>query len=65
MVKLYSTGCPKCRVLEHKLKEKQISYEKCDNVDEMLKLGFCEVPKFDVDGTVMGFVEANKGVDGR
>ena len=28
---LYTTGCPKCRILEKKLSDKGIGFEKCDD----------------------------------
>lgn len=35
----YSTHCPKCKVLEIKLNQKNIKYTENDNVEEMLALG--------------------------
>ena len=51
-MKLYSTGCPKCMVLEAKLKQKGIQYEICDTVEEMEKLGFTSVPMLVTDNGV-------------
>ena len=55
MIVVYSTGCPKCGVLERKLNEKSISYEMCTDVDKMLALGITSVPVLDVDGKMMDF----------
>ena len=55
---LYSTGCPKCTILEKKLNEKEIPFEVCDSVDEMTSLGFTTVPVLEVDGTRMDFMQA-------
>lgn len=55
---LYSTGCPKCRVLESKLNAKSIQYIKNDNVDEMIAKGLTETPCLEVDGEMMTFAQA-------
>ena len=60
---LYSTGCPKCKILEKKLEAKAISYEKINSVDEMLALGISEVPVLSVDGQLLNFTEANKWIN--
>lgn len=62
-IKLYHTGCPKCNVLIKKLKEANIHYEECTDVDEMLKKGFMQAPVLEVDGTIMNFAEANKFIN--
>lgn len=56
---LYSTGCPKCKILKKKLQEKNIQYVENNSVDEMLKLGFGSVPVLQVGNTYMNFVSAN------
>ena len=63
MIVVYSTGCPKCGVLERKLNEKGISYEMCPDVDKMLGLGITSVPVLDVDGEMMDFQEAVKWIN--
>lgn len=63
MIVVYSTGCPKCGVLERKLNEKGISYEMCTDVDKMLGLGITSVPVLDVDGEMMDFQEAVKWIN--
>ena len=54
-VVLYSTGCPKCKVLEAKLKQKDIEYEHISDMDIMADKGFMSVPMLEVDGNVMDF----------
>lgn len=54
-ITLYSTGCPKCKVLISKLNEKNIDYEICDNISIMLKKGITQLPVLDVSGDVMDF----------
>lgn len=60
MIRLYSTGCPKCKALEKKMEEKNISFEKIDDVDLMLSKGFMEVPMLEVDEKLYDFREAIK-----
>ena len=57
-VVLYSTGCPRCHVLESKLKQNNIPYEEVNDADLMLSKGFVSVPKLEVDGVVYDFKEA-------
>lgn len=55
---LYSTDCPKCKVLKAKLDSKSIEYETITNVDEIIKLGMTSVPFLMVDGEVKDFKES-------
>lgn len=58
-VTLYTTNCPKCKVLEAKLDEKKVSYEVVNDVDVMLELGIRTAPALKIDdGPIMGFAEA-------
>ena len=59
---VYSTDCPKCKILEQKLKEKKIDYVLNKDVDLMLEKGFMSAPMFEVDDNMMGFSEAMKWV---
>jgi predicted DsbA family dithiol-disulfide isomerase len=58
MVKLYSTGCPKCIILTKKLDSAGITYEVFDDVDKMIEMGMTTVPMLEVDGKIMNFKEA-------
>ena len=55
---LWTSHCPRCKVLEVKLKQKGINYIENTDKDEMIAKGFKEAPKLEVDGVVMGFKEA-------
>ena len=57
-ITLYSTGCPKCKVLKAKLDSKGIEYEIIDDVDEMMRLGMTTVPCLGVNGEIMNFKES-------
>jgi glutaredoxin-related protein len=59
---LYSTKCPKCNVLETKLKEKNIDYKEVNDVDIMQAKGFEFMPMLEVDGIVYDFKEAVKWI---
>lgn len=64
MVVLYSTHCPRCWMIEKKLRNKGIEFELFDDANAMLEKGFKEVPKLEVDGKLMDFKEANEWVNG-
>ena len=57
-VTMFSTGCPRCKVLASKLDSKGITYKVVDDVDEMVKMGIFNVPYLSVDGTLMSFKES-------
>ena len=62
---LYSTNCPKCKILEKKLTEKNIKFTKNNNVIEMSELGIDQVPILSIDSKMLSFVEANKWINER
>ena len=64
-VVMYSTNCPKCRVLEMKLKAKGIYHSVVTDVDEMTAKGMTSAPALEVDGKLMGFAEAVKWLNAR
>ncbi len=57
-VVLYSTGCPRCKILKSKLDKKGITYSVVDDVDKMLSMGMVVVPVLEVDGVRINFKEA-------
>lgn len=63
VITLYSTGCPKCHVLEAKLKQKNINYDLCTDVDVMQSKGMMSAPALEVDGNLMDFGSAVKWVN--
>ena len=63
-VTLYSTGCPKCKVLKTKMDQKDIKYNVVSDVDLMQSKGFMNLPVLEVDGNKMEFGEAIKWVNG-
>lgn len=65
MIILYSTGCPKCNVLEKKLKAKNIEYVLVEGEQAILDKGFSDAPLLEVDGEYLDFVTANAWINGR
>ena len=55
---LYSTKCPKCKVLEAKLKQSNIEFKEINDVDLMVEKGFKSAPILEVNGVAYGFKEA-------
>lgn len=62
---LYSNGCPRCDILEKKLKDKGVDYKHITDIDYMMELGFKDVPKLEVDGEIMDFGAAIKWTNDR
>ena len=61
---LYSTHCPRCSVLEKKLKKKQLHYTEVTDVEVMKKMGLKSAPAMQVDGgKLMNFQEANDWIN--
>ena len=63
-MKLYTTHCPKCKVLETKLNQKKINYEEIEDIDLMQEKGFDNLPMLELDnGELLDFVTANKYIN--
>ena len=65
MYTIYSTGCPRCRVLKAKLEQKGIEYDECHDVEKMQSMGIKSVPMLCVDGELMTFEKAIKFINER
>lgn len=57
---LYTTNCPKCRVLETKLKQKNIEFDIVDDENVMIEKGFMEAPMLEVDNNYKNYNESIK-----
>lgn len=55
---LYSTNCPKCKVLEKKLIQKNIQYVKIEDLDILREKGFTFLPVLEVNSSILNFKEA-------
>lgn len=60
---LYSTGCPKCKVLKQKLDSKAIVYTENNNVSDMMALDIKQVPVLEIDGELFSFTLANEWIN--
>lgn len=61
-VVFYTIDCDHCLALEKKLKEKNIDYEECRDIEVMQEKDFTEAPMLEVDGACLKFVDAMKWV---
>lgn len=67
-IRLYSTHCPKCRVVEKKLEQAGIQYELIDakNNDEVINIlsakGIRQMPVLEVEDKLLGFSEIIKWI---
>lgn len=62
-VVFYTIDCPKCHVLESKMKAKNVAFEECRDVEIMQEKGFKSAPMLEVDGAAMSFGEAVKWIN--
>lgn len=63
MIKLYTIDCPKCKILEMKLDQKNIKYEKIKDIDIMKGLGITTAPVLGVDDKLLMFADAVKYIN--
>ena len=61
-IRLYSTHCPQCNILEKKLKDKNIVFEEINDIDEINKIAsenkMTSVPILFIDGEYLNFSKA-------
>ena len=60
---LYTTGCPRCEMLEKLLNDKGMKYEVCTVKDVMVRNFFKTVPMLEVDGKTMNYKDAVRWVN--
>lgn len=67
MVKLYSTNCSKCKVVELKLKQKNIDFELITDTDKVVEIGrknnIMSAPILEADGKYLDFTSAVKYIN--
>lgn len=63
MIILYSTNCPKCKVLEKKLNDANIDFVINSDVEEMTRKGFSSAPMLEIDNKIMDFGQAVQWVN--
>lgn len=62
-INLYTTHCPKCKVLETKMKQKGIKYNEVTDKEIFASKKILSVPMLEVDDKMLGFLEANKYIN--
>ena len=61
MIKLLTTHCPACKVLEKKLEDAGINYFSIENEEEIMSYGVMSVPVIvEENGNLINFAEAVK-----
>lgn len=58
MITLYTTGCPRCKVLETKLNQAGMKFGVVNDPKKIMEMGFVTAPVMTVDGKPFGFKEA-------
>lgn len=54
---LYSTECPKCKILKQKLDEANITYIVCSDIEIIKNKGFRSVPMVEINNKIMNYLE--------
>ena len=60
----YSINCPKCKVLEIKLKQKKVDYEVVSDVEKIKEKNILTLPMLEVDDVLYNFADAIKFLNG-
>lgn len=63
MIIFYSNNCPRCKVLESKLKKKGIEYVEVNDIEAMINAGLKSAPALRVEGELLDFAAANKWIN--
>ena len=58
MITVYTTHCPRCKILEKTLVSRGVDYVAVEDVDIIMAKGFQMVPMMEVDGKVLDYKEA-------
>ena len=62
-ITLYTTHCPKCKILAKKMDDKNIQYEVCDDVNIMQTKGIKSVPVLEVEENKMNYYDSVKYIN--
>lgn len=58
MIVLYTTHCPKCKVLESKLNKKNIKYNICEDINTIQNKGITALPALEINNEILTFKDA-------
>ena len=61
---LYTTDCPKCKILEKKLTTKNVTYSVVKDISVMQELGIYSSPCLSVDEKILDFIQSIDWVNG-
>lgn len=64
MIKLYSTNCPKCKVLETKLEQQGIDFLIETDLTKPINMGYMEAPLLEINDEIYNFSQAIKWLKG-
>lgn len=64
MIILYSTNCPKCKVLETKLKQQNIDFILETDLTKIINMGYMEAPLLEINDEIYNFSQAIKWLKG-
>ena len=62
-ITLYSTHCPKCKILQKKLDDKKIQYTLCEDIEVMKSKNIMSAPMLGVNDKILDFYNAVKFVN--
>lgn len=65
MITLYTTHCPRCKVLKAKLDGENIDYEVVEGEEAIREKGFTTTPLLEVDDKILTFSEAMQWINTR
>lgn len=60
MITLYSTGCPKCNILEGRLTNDKIDFTISNDIDKLIEMGFQNAPILQINDQFIEYGEAMK-----
>ena len=55
---LYSNNCPRCKILEQKMQEKHIEYNKIEDEEIFRQKQFSFMPMLEIENRLLSFKEA-------
>ena len=55
---LYSNNCPRCKILEQKMQEKHIKYNKIEDEEIFRQKQFSFMPMLEIENKLLSFKEA-------
>ncbi|MFA6728177.1 MAG: hypothetical protein WCS17_08190 [Prevotella sp.] len=62
---LYSTGCPRCRMIEKKLDGAGVRYIRVEDIHLMIVKGMMSAPMLEVNEEIMNYEQASEWIENR